>query len=207
MLATKSSLLKELKQMGITDKVLSAIKAVNREWFVSPAQQYLAYENIPLPIGSEQTISQPYTVAFMLQLLEIQPGDKIMEVGAGSGYNAAVMSQLTGEKGRIFSVELVEELAKQAKDNLKRAGVKNVKVIHGNGYLGYAKQAPYDKIVVTAGASETPSVLIGQLKENGILVIPLNRGWCQIMTKIVKKEGKLIVSEHGEFSFVPLKHK
>lgn len=204
-MTTKSSLLEELKQMGITDKVLSAIKAVNRELFISPAQGYLAYENIPLPIGSEQTISQPYTVAFMIQLLEIQPGDKILEVGAGSGYNAAVMSQLVGEKGKIFSVELIEELANQAESNLKTAGVKNVKVIFGNGSLGYAPEAPFDKIIVTAGASETPPALLGQLKENGILVIPLNRGEYQIMTKIVKKKGSLAVSEHGGFSFVPLK--
>ncbi len=205
-MATKSGLLAELRGMGIKEEVLSAIKAVNRELFVSPAQIHLAYENIPLPIGSEQTISQPYTVAFMLQLLEIQPGDKILEVGAGSGYNAAVMSQLTGEKGKIFSVELVEELAEQAKANLKKAGITNLKVIHGNGYLGYAKEAPFDKLIVTAGASETPPALIEQLKENGILVIPINRGWCQVMTKIVKKEGRLLVSEHGGFSFVPLKH-
>ncbi len=206
-MTTKSSLWEELKQMGIKDEVLSAIKSVNREWFVSSAQTHLAYENIPLPIGSEQTISQPYTVAFMLQLLEINKRDKILEVGAGSGYNAAVMSQLVGEKGRIISVELIRELAKQARSNLKKARIKNVKVIHGNGYLGYAKEAPFDKIIVTAGASETPSALIVQLKEPGILVIPLNRGWCQVMTKIVKREGKLVISEHGEFSFVPLKGK
>ncbi|MBI4981464.1 protein-L-isoaspartate(D-aspartate) O-methyltransferase [Candidatus Woesearchaeota archaeon] len=205
-MTAKSSLLEELKQMGINEKILSAIKSVNRELFISPAQAHLAYENIPLPIGSEQTISQPYTVAFMIQLLEIHPEDKILEVGAGSGYNAAVMSQLTGEKGKIISVELVAELAKQARDNLKKAGITNVKVIHGNGYLGYAKEAPFDKIIVTAGASETPPALIEQLKENGILVIPINRGWGQVMTKIMKKEGRLIASEHGEFSFVPLKH-
>lgn len=206
-MAAKSSLFEELKKMWITDKVLAALKAVNRELFVSPAQAHLAYENIPLPIGSEQTISQPYTVAFMIQLLDIQPGDKILEVGAGSGYNAAVMSQLVGEKGMIHSLELIKELARQAQRNLKKAGVRNVKVIHANGYLGYVKEAPFDRIIVTAGASEMPQALIEQLKEKGILVIPLRRNGYEAMTKVVKKEGKLLVSEHGEFSFVPLKER
>ncbi len=206
-MTTKSSLWEELKQMGIKDEVLSAIKSVNREWFVSPVQQHLAYENIPLPIGGEQTISQPYTVAFMLQLLEINKGDKILEVGAGSGYNAAVMSQLVGEKGKIFSIELIGELAKQARSNLKKAGIKNVKVIHGNGYLGYAQEAPFDRIIVTAGALEMPTALIEQLKEGGTLVIPLRQDGYEVMTKIVKKEGRLIATEHGEFSFVPLKER
>ncbi|MBI4983673.1 protein-L-isoaspartate(D-aspartate) O-methyltransferase [Candidatus Woesearchaeota archaeon] len=207
MVSKKALLLEELRCQGIAEKVMRAVESVDRELFVSPDLVHLAYENIPLPIGSEQTISQPYTVAFMIQLLDIQPGDKILEVGAGSGYNAAVMSQLVGDKGEIFSLEIVEELVRQAKSNLKKAGIRSVQVIHANGYNGYVKEAPFDKIIVTAGAPEIPPPLVEQLKEGGIMVIPRTRFGSEVMMRVIKRKEKLEISEHGAFSFVPLKYK
>lgn len=202
----KKMLIRELKMMGIEDeKVLEAIRETKREIFVPEEHGEHAYANYPQPIGQGQTISQPYTVAKMLELLEIRPGSKILEVGSGSGYNAAVMSKLVGEDGEIISLEIIKKLSEKAKENLKEAGIENVKVIFKDGYTGYEKESPYDRVIVTAAAEGVPDQLLSQLKMNGIMVAPISRDHRQVMTKMVKKHDEPITTTHGSFRFVPIR--
>jgi protein-L-isoaspartate(D-aspartate) O-methyltransferase len=201
-------LIREIKDIGIKDsRVLKAMSSVDRKIFMPEKTREYAYSNIPQSIGYGQTISQPYTVAFMDELLDIHLGHKILEIGAGSGYNAAIMSYLAGNKGKIFSVEIVKELVKVSKENLKAAGIENVKVIYGDGYFGYEDEAPYDRVIVTAAADDVPKPLMDQLKANGVMVIPLNDDYfrAQRMTRIAKRKGIPVITEHGFFSFVPFK--
>ncbi len=201
-----SSLIREIKAMGITDKkVLKAIEETKRHLFVPENQRHKAYGNYPLPIGSGQTISQPYTVARMLELLELEKGHKVLEIGAGSGYNVAVISHIVGKKGKIYALEIKEPLVGLAKDNLKKAGIKNVRVIHRDGHEGYEEEAPYDRIIVTAAAENIPQKLVQQLKRGGILIVPINSGYSDVMTKI-KKNQKIEITKHGDYSFVPFIH-
>lgn len=205
----QKELLKILKDMSITDKkVLDALDNIPRHLFVPEEQLSNAYLNSPLPIAAGQTISQPYTVAFMLQELEIKPGNKILEIGTGSGWNAALLGYLTGEKGIVYSTELVEELIYSADDNLEKVNIINVKIIHRDGSEGYKEKAPFDRIIVTAACPEIPKPLIEQLNEDGILLLPLDDGLGnQKMVKIKKFQGKLFRKDLGYFSFVPLKGK
>ncbi len=201
----KQDLLNELRRMGIKDeRVLNAIKKIKRELFIDKKFIDATYKNYPLPIGYNQTISQPYTVAFMIELLNITPGNRILEIGSGSGYNAAVISLLNGKKGIVFSMEIIKGLAKFARENLKKAGINNVKIINKDGCYGYKKEAPFDKIILTAFSPEIPFNLIAQLSEKGILVMPLAKRVSQIMIKIIKKDEKIFITNHGYFSFVPL---
>ena len=202
----KEFLINELKLMGIKDeKVINAIHETKRECFVPNDLKEDSYKNYPLSIGHGQTISQPYTVAFMIELLNIKQGNKILEIGAGSGYNAAVMSYLVGKEGKIYAIELIKELTDFAKDNLKRAGINNVEIIHGDGYHGYKKASPYDRIIITAGTPKIPDNLIKQLKNKGIIVAPVKKIYGEEMVKIVKINGKLEKTTHGSFAFVPLR--
>lgn len=195
----KEALINELIAMGIKDeKILKAIETIPRELFVLPHYIGESYKNYPLPILNGQTISQPYTVAFMLQLLEIKKSNKILEIGSGSGYNAAIMSLLAK---KIISIEIIKELAEFAKNNLKKASITNVEIINSDGCYGYEKESPYDRIIITAATPKIPLKLISQLKEEGIIVFPLDKGFYQVMTKI--KNNK--IEYFGYFSFVPLK--
>jgi len=201
----KERLLHELKVMGLrNNKILEAIAKTPRESFISKDQKNHAYDNHPLPIGYNQTISQPYTVAFMLELLNINKNDKVLEIGCGSGYNAAVMSYLVGDRGKIVSIEIIKELCDFAINNLEKAKINNVKLINSDGKKGYGKQAPYNKIVVTATASNIPGSLLEQLSDKGTIVLPVKRGFSEVMTKLVKKGKQMEKSTHGHFSFVPL---
>ncbi|MBN1644862.1 protein-L-isoaspartate(D-aspartate) O-methyltransferase [Candidatus Woesearchaeota archaeon] len=187
----------------ITNKrVIDAFKKVKREDFV--VKEYLkeAYEDVPLPILQLQTISQPTTVVIMLQALDVRPGMKVLEIGAGSGYNAALLSILVGKKGRVYTTEIIPELADFAKNNLKK--FKNVKVYQSDGSAGLPVHAKYDRIICTAAARTIPRPLIDQLKEGGIIVIPVGPKYGQKMVKGVKKKGKLETISLGDFMFVPL---
>ncbi len=200
----KELLVQEIVDMGIKDqRVVEAIKKIPRENFVEEKYKKYAYGNYPLPIPEGQTISQPYTVAFMLELMELKKGEKILEIGAGSGYNAAVMSDVVGEDGEIISIEINDKLVEFANNNLKKTGIKNVKIIKGDGSKGYENGAPYDKIIITADCPHMPEKLFEQLKDGGIMVLPLK----SIMTKITKKGKEKIIREYGGFSFVPLRGK
>jgi protein-L-isoaspartate(D-aspartate) O-methyltransferase len=187
----------------ITDKrVLDAFRRVPRERFVLKEFRDDAYDDVPLPILEDQTISQPTTVMLMLQALEVHPGMKVLEIGAGSGYNAALLSLLAGPEGKVYTTEIIPELAKFAKANLKAC--KNVAVLEHDGSLGYSKAAPYDRIICTAGAPEVPKTWISQLADDGILLCPVGPIDNQRLIRYRKIKGKFLSESLGDFRFVPL---
>ena len=189
-------------RMITSDAVLKAFRAVPRELFVDTSYRHQSYADHPLPIGCEQTISQPTTVMMMLQLLEVIPGQRVLEIGTGSGYNAALLAELTGE---VVTVERHLQLVKYARGNLKQAGYKEVIVVNGDGKNGYISRAPYDRIMVTAAAHKVPLQLKDQLSIGGLLVAPIGATYgCEMLTfkKISSKNFQ--TSNHGLFSFVPL---
>ncbi|NYT19190.1 MAG: protein-L-isoaspartate(D-aspartate) O-methyltransferase [Methanosarcinales archaeon] len=197
-------LIKSLKVNGISDRVLDAMMRVPRHFFVPEELQDSAYIDLPLPIGYEQTISAPHMVAIMCELLDISSGMKILEVGSGSGYNAAVMAELVGDKGHIYTVERIPQLADFAKKNIKRAGYKNITVLQDDGSCGLAEHEPYDRISVTSAAPDVPRPLIEQLAKEGIMAIPVGNGEQQLV--VVKKDSKGTISYKvwGGVIFVPL---
>lgn len=154
-------------------RVLEAMRKIPRHLFVPPEMQSYAYEDTPLPIGQGQTISQPYVVAFMTEALELKPPDHVLEIGTGSGYQAAILAQLARE---VYSIEIVEALAKEARERLARLGASNVHVRSGDGYRGWPEAAPFDAIIVTAAPDHVPQPLVDQLREGGRLVIPVGQG-------------------------------
>ena len=198
-------LIKKLRNEGIKDEqVLSAIKFILRENFVLDFYKKEAYEDTALSIISGQTISQPYTVAFMLSALELKEGDKVLEIGAGSGWNSALINFIT--RNTVYTIEFNEEVAEFAKENLKKAGIKDVKVILGDGNKGYEKAKPFNQIIVTAACSKIPTELINQLKYNGILLVPVGNLYEQDLIKITKTND-LKKENLGKFVFVPLRGK
>lgn len=199
---SRRRLVAELKEKGISDaSVLAAIGKVPRHLFLNSAFDAHAYDDRPFSIGAGQTISQPFTVARQSELLSVGKGMKVLEVGTGSGFQAAVLHEMGA---KVFSVERIKELYDRTRVLLKSMGY-NVKTFFGDGNLGIPSFAPYDRIIITAGAPIVPEGLLGQLKEGGIMVIPLTQGDVEIMKTITKlPEGKLEVREHGTFRFVPL---
>jgi len=162
---------RQLLERGIRSAaVLEAMRRVAREHFLPPDLEALAYDDTPLPIADAQTISQPYIVALMIEALELRGGEQALEVGTGSGYAAAVLAQIAGE---VYTVERIGQLAEKAADALRRLGLKNVHVLHGDGTLGWSEHAPYDAIIVAAGAPHVPAALTEQLAIGGRLVIPV----------------------------------
>ena len=185
-----------------SDQVLKAFLAVSRELFVDPSYRHQSYADHPLPIGCEQTISQPTTVMVMLQLLEVLPDQRVLEIGTGSGYNAALLTELTG---KVVTVERHLQLVKIAKENLKQAGYKDVIVVNGDGKQGYASEGPYDRIMVTAAANQVPQKLKDQLSIGGLLVAPIGATYqCEMLTVRKISSDNFQTSDHGLFSFVPL---
>lgn len=161
----------QIEARGVKDRrVLDVLRAVPRHLFVPEPYRKSAYEDHPLPIGYDQTISQPYIVALMTELIVPEPGDKVLEVGTGSGYQAAVLSRLVKD---VYTIEIIPELAEQARGALRQTGCPNVTVITGDGYQGYPKEAPFDAIIVTAAPREVPPPLVAQLGRGGRLVIPV----------------------------------
>jgi len=202
----KNRLIDELRLEGVKDeKVLKAFSKIPRHLFVHKKMLNESYHNVALPIGYGQTISQPYTIAVMLEALELKPGDKVLEIGTGSGYNAALIGCIIGRKGKLFTTEIVPELAEESKKKLSALGLKNVKVVVCDGSLGYDKGKVYDKIMVTAACKEVPPPLLKQLRNNGILVAPVGCAYEQEMLKVKKVGKKLEVKNLGFFVFVPLK--
>ena len=187
----------------LSDKVMDAMGAVAREEFVLPEYRHLAYRNTPLPIEAGQTISQPLIVALMTELLDPQPGDVILEVGTGSGYQAAVLAKLVKH---VYSVEIVAELATSAAAVLQRLGYDNVTVRAGDGYAGWPQHAPFDGIVVTAAAEHLPPPLLQQLKPGGKLVIPVGEehGYQELLVVEVDQTGEITRQSVLPVRFVPL---
>lgn len=208
-MTTKEELIKIWISSGTVKdkKVIEAFRKIPREEFVEEARKEESYGDYPLPIGEGQTISQPTTVAIMTQALELQEGHKVLEVGAGSGYQAALISEIIGPKGKIISTEIVPELAELAKKNVKKLNLKNIEILHHDGSNGYAKEAPYDRIIVAAASPKIPRPLANQLKEGGIIIIPVGNMLEQVMVKGRKKSGKIVEEQLGDFVFVPLKGK
>jgi protein-L-isoaspartate(D-aspartate) O-methyltransferase len=203
--ARRNMVTRQLQGRDITDpRVLAAMGRVPRHRFVPEALATQAYGDNPLPIGSGQTISQPYIVALMTQWAEVHPGDKVLEVGTGSGYQAAVLAELTKE---VFSIELLPELARQAATRLTQLGYGRVHLRCGDGYQGWPEAAPFEVILVTAAAPRVPEALEAQLKEGGRLVIPLGPpGGAQTLVKFRKVKGKLVQDASLPVRFVPLVH-
>lgn len=188
-------------------KVIDAFKKVPRELFVAEERKEEAYGDYPLPIGEGQTISQPTTVMIMTKALELKEGDKVLEIGSGSGYQAAIIAKIVKNKGKVTSTEIVEYLVELAKINIKKLKLKNVEIIKHDGSKGYVKEAPYDKIIITAACPRIPKPLIEQLREGGIIVAPVGDMNEQSMIRGRKTKGKLVEENLGNFMFVPLKGK
>ena len=202
----------QLKGKGINDSlVVRAFSKVPREEFVLPADRERAYFDRALPIGRGQTISQPWTAAFMLQSLKLKAGERVLEVGSGSGYLLALISRIVGKKGKVFGVEKVEELAERSRMTLSRLGYANVGVVWGDGRIGFSREAPFDAVVVSAGAEEIPKELILQLTLRGRLIIPVGRGggddrdFSLQMMLVLRKRGRIIKKAlGGKYVFVRL---
>ena len=198
----RRQLAKAIEGKGIKDEaVLGAISIVPRHLFMDSSFLEFAYEDKPFPIGAGQTISQPYTVAFQTELLEIKKGDKVLEVGTGSGYQACVLIEMGA---KVYTIERQRSLYVKTKELLSQLNYHPKKMIYGDGYKGLPMYAPFDKLVVTAGAPYVPDALLDQLKPGGMLVIPVGVD-TQVMKRIIKiDEGNHREEEHGLFQFVPL---
>ncbi len=202
---TNQELVNYLIKLGVlkTPRIISAFLKIDRADFVLPEQQGEAYQDYPLPIGYGATISQPYTVAFMLELLGPKREEKILDVGSGSGWTTALLSEIVGKKGKVFGVEIVPELVEFGRKNLKKYQLQNAKILKAGKVLGLPPQAPFNKILVSAAASSLPQKFLSQLSAPGKLVMPIgNSIW-----KIEKNSTSHITQEeYPGFSFVPLKH-
>ena len=192
----------QIVERGVRDaRVLAAVRAVPRHEFVPAELQGNAYEDRPLPIGFEQTISQPYIVAFMTEQLALQPTQRVLEIGTGSGYQAAVLAKLVAE---VFTVEIVEPLANRATADLARLGFKNVQVRAGDGYQGWPDAAPFDAIIVTCAPDHVPEPLVRQLKDGGRMVIPVGEFGAQQLCVLEKRGGKIEQRAVLPVRFVPM---
>lgn len=198
----RMKLIEEIKAKRISDeKVLRAMKEIPRHVFMDSSFLEHAYEDKAFPIGSGQTISQPYTVAFQSQLLNVKRGDKILEIGTGSGYQASILALMGG---KVFSIERHRNLFLKAQKILKKLNSR-AKVFYGDGYEGLPAFAPFDKMIITAAAPYIPDQLMKQLKEGGFIVTPLGQAETQVMKTIYKTdENTFTEEEHGSFSFVPM---
>lgn len=198
----RKKLVEEIRQKGIIDeRVLAAIETIPRHLFLDSSFVEFAYQDKPFPIGAGQTISQPYTVAFQTELLQIKKGDKVMEIGTGSGYQACVLMEMGA---RVYSIERHHSLFIKTRDLLNRMNYAP-KLFFGDGYKGLPTFAPFDKILVTAAAPVTPDTLLEQLKPGGVLVIPVGSGQTQTMKKITRQaDGSFSEESCGYFRFVPM---
>lgn len=197
----RNKLVKTLEKKGISDpNVLKAIGKVPRHVFFETALLDHAYQDKAFPIGEGQTISQPYTVAFQTEKLEIKPGDKVLEIGTGSGYQACILLELGA---KVYTIEYNKKLYDRTKVLLPKLGYSPY-FFHGDGSKGLPAKAPYNKIIVTAGAPVVPKSLTDQLADNGILIIPVGNRDKQVMLRITKKKDQLITEEFENFAFVPL---
>lgn len=193
---------RQIKARGITDeRVLEAMRRVPRHLFVPADQQARAYEDMPLPVGEGQTISQPYMVAWMTELLELKGDEAVLEIGTGTGYQTALLGVLAHG---VYSIERIERLARTARERLERLGFRNIEVVVGDGSRGLPEHSPYQAIIVTAGSPRVPEALVEQLADPGRLVIPVGTTSMQMLTVVEKRGGELMTHEVGSCVFVPL---
>ncbi|MBP9198200.1 MAG: protein-L-isoaspartate(D-aspartate) O-methyltransferase [Saprospiraceae bacterium] len=198
----RQQLVNELKSKGIKNElILSAFMDIPRHYFLEKTFADWAYKDVAFPIDADQTISQPYTVAMQTTLLDIKKGDKVLEIGTGSGFQACVLSHMGA---KVYTIERQKKLFDKTEKFLHDIGFGNIRTLYGDGYEGAPRFAPFDKILITAGASEIPEKLIEQLKPGGIMVIPLGQGDLQKMLRITKNEdGSLKKENFGNYRFVP----
>lgn len=194
---------RDIRLRGIKDtRVLDVMKKVPRHLFVDEGLRDQAYEDHPLPIDEGQTISQPYVVALMTEALRLKSSDRVLEIGTGSGYQAAILAELVKE---VYTIEIRRTLADRAEKRLKDLGYRNIKVKYGDGYYGWDDFAPFDAIIVTASANHIPPPLIKQLKDGGRLIIPLGSTiYYQILTVVTKKKAEVFLEQMGPVAFVPM---
>lgn len=194
---------KDIKARGISDaKVLQAMGKVPRHLLVDEYIRDRVYEDYPLPIGEGQTISQPYVVALMTESLKLKPGDKVLEIGTGSGYQAVILAEIVKD---VYTIEIRRGLAEKAEKRLNELGYKNIRIKYGDGYFGWEEQAPFDAIIITASANHIPPPLIKQLKEGGRLIIPLGSTvYYQTLTLATKIKGELDLEQISSVVFVPM---
>ncbi len=198
----KEQLIESLRVRGFNEEIVRAFSRVPRENFIPSELKQEAYEDTALPIGKGQTISQPYTIAVMLSLLELKKSQKVLEVGSGCGYVLALLSEMVGNGGKVFGVEIIKELAENAEKNL--SGYRNVRVYNKNGFYGLPEEAPFDRILISAAVAKIPEPLIEQLKEDGIIVAPVGPPYEQTITAYKKHNKKLsIIKAIPGFIFVP----
>ncbi|MFQ1008551.1 protein-L-isoaspartate O-methyltransferase [Gilliamella apicola] len=196
------SLIKLLRQQGIKDeRVLTAFASIPREHFIDEALSHQAYDNCSLPIGSGQTISQPYIVAKMTELLRLEPNSKVLEIGTGSGYQTAILAKLVNH---VCSVERIKSLQWNTKRRLKQLDIHNISTRHGDGWLGWPERGPFDGIIVTAAATQVPQSLLDQLANKGRLVIPVGDEENQVLQLIKRSGDGFIVKNVEDVKFVPL---
>lgn len=202
----RKKLVEKLKKEGRIKswEVEKAFLNIPRENFIPSALESHAYYDTPLEIGHNQTISAPHMVAIMAEAIDLKKGQKILEIGAGSGYHAAIIAEIIGEKGHVYSVERIKKLAEIAEKNLKKTNIRNVKVEVGDGSLGLSEYAPYDRIYVTCASPGIPDPLIEQLKDDGKLLIPVGKRICQLKLLEKKPEEKIESNDLGGCAFVPL---
>ena len=204
-MSSNADLVKHLREAGYADeRIANAMLKADRANFVPERMRQSAYLDTPLPIGHGQTISAPSMVAYMSRLLDVKEGMTVLEIGAGSGYQAAVLAELVGGKGRIITVERIAELVEVSKSNCKRAGYSNIEFVHGDGTKGHPTSAPYERIMVTAAARSVPRALEEQLAEGGKLVIPVGSAYYQDLLIIEKAKGELHTQSTIPVIFVPL---
>jgi len=193
-----------LEYHGVAKEVIEAMNKIDRKIFVSEEYEESAYLEVPLPIGFGQTISAPHMVGIMCSALNLSHGDKVLEIGTGSGYNAAVISLLVGDDGHIYTIERIAELAEIARRRMELLRIKNVTVVVGDGKNGLAEYSPFDKIVVTCYARKIPEQLLSQLSDDGILLCPVGNELVQVLKRITKVHGKIHEKDLMEVKFVPL---
>ena len=184
-------------------EVKDAFLSIPREYFIQDEYESISYADTPLKIGFNQTISAPHMVAIMVEELDLKKGQRILEIGSGSGYHAAIVSHIIGKTGYVYTIERIKDLVENAKENIKKAGIENVSVIHSDGSEGYKEKAPYDRIYVTCASPDVPDPLTDQLNENGKMLIPVGRVFCQLLL-IEKKQNKITKKNLGGCAFVPL---
>ncbi len=198
----KTRLINSLKQRGFSRKITNAFSKVPREKFIFEKLRERAYEDVALPIGQGQTISQPFTIATMLSLLDVKKRQKVLEIGSGCGYVLALLSELVGKEGKIFGIEVIKELANKSRSNLRN--YKNIRIYNKNGVEGLEEHAPFDRILISAALERIPERIIKQLKEKGILVAPVGSKHLQSLIALQKSKNRLILKEEiPGFVFVP----
>jgi protein-L-isoaspartate(D-aspartate) O-methyltransferase len=199
----RKQLVETIRRKGISDtNVLDAIEKVPRHFFFDSSFLEFAYEDKPFPIGAGQTISQPYTVAFQTELLQVRKGDRVLEIGTGSGYQACILHEMGA---KVFTIERQKTLFDKTSKLLPRLGYPTIKTFYGDGYKGLPSFAPFEKIIITAAAPYIPEALLDQMKPGGIMVIPVGPDDVQIMTTVTRKaDGTFVKGNHGAFRFVPM---